>query len=58
MGQNTIRERAAEDMDWFTQYTALIHTYERDWVQSRLRGASVPHVFGWDADGNFFADRH
>lgn len=58
MGRNTIRERAAEGVDWFTQFTADIDTSKRDQVRSRLEGANVPHAFGWDADGNFFADRY
>jgi hypothetical protein len=58
MGQSTIRERAAEGMDWFTGFTAAIDTSDRDRVRSRLQGATAPYSFGWDADGNFFADRY
>ncbi|SCZ59007.1 hypothetical protein SAMN02799638_02608 [Arthrobacter sp. UNCCL28] len=58
MGQRTIRERAAEGMEWFTQFTANVDTSDRDQVRSRLQGVSAPYSFGWDPDGNFFADRY
>lgn len=58
MGQNAIRERAAEGMDWFTRFTTAIDTSDRERVRSRLLGANVPYSFGWNADGNFFADRY
>lgn len=58
MGRNTIRERAAEGMDWFVQFTASVDTSERDRVRSRLKGLSAPRSFGWDADGDFFVDQY
>jgi hypothetical protein len=58
MGRNAIRERAAEGMEWFNQFTAAVDTSDRDRVRSRFEGANVPHSFGWDPDGVFYADRY
>ncbi len=58
MGRSAIQERSAEGMVWFTQYTAAVDTSNRDLVRSRLQGADVPHLFGWDSNGVFYADRY
>jgi|GEM_PF-5376762 len=34
------------------------NTSDRDAVRSKLQGNSVTYSFGWEADGNFHADRY
>ncbi|BCW41668.1 hypothetical protein StoSoilB3_32030 [Arthrobacter sp. StoSoilB3] len=58
LGRSTIRDRAAEGMDWFIGFTAATDTSDRDAVSSKLQGNSVTYSFGWEADGNFHADRY
>lgn len=58
MGRGAIKEQAAEGMEWFRQFTAEVDTSDRDRVRSRFQGADVPHSFGWDPDGVFYADRY
>ena len=58
LGRSAIRDRAAEGMDWFIGFTAATDTSDRDAVRSKLQGSSVTYSFGWEADGNFHADRY
>jgi hypothetical protein len=58
LGRSAIRDRAAEGMDWFIGFTAATDTSDRDAVSSKLQGNSVTYSFGWEADGNFHADRY
>lgn len=58
LGRCAIRDRAADGMDWFIGFTAATDTSDRDAVSSKLQGNSVTYSFGWEADGNFHADRY
>ncbi|MFC8038879.1 hypothetical protein ACFUOZ_05950 [Paenarthrobacter sp. NPDC057355] len=58
LGRIAIRDRAAEGMDWFTGFTAATDVSDRDGVRSMLQANDIAYSFGWDADGNFYADRY
>ncbi|WP_144659217.1 hypothetical protein [Paenarthrobacter nicotinovorans] len=58
LGRSAIRDRAEEGMDWFTGFTSAGDASDRDAVRSRLQGTNIAYTYGWDPDGNFYADRY
>ncbi|UXM90795.1 hypothetical protein [Paenarthrobacter sp. JL.01a] len=58
LGRSAIRDRAADGMDWFTGFTSAADTSDRNAVRSRLQGTNIAYMYGWDPDGNFYADRY